>query len=128
MRTGLLKVSSILILLITFLPGAIVALLHTVDWAFLSDLRRYLYVEDLDNKINLVILLLRVIIAFLGLFNRGFKLCMCIAIFLVIKDIVFIYFFTDTNLYSYLYRSIPELIVVFLYILGLLRAKYEEAY
>lgn len=82
--------------------------------------------SDWEIVLFIAVIMIRVMMGLFGLLKIQIDICICLAIFLVIKNLVLMYYFYNTNIYMFLYRSISELFLVVPYLLGALHDKYAE--
>lgn len=121
----LVKFSSWVFILVGIAELAGIVFLITKGGTRLSDFFAGLFIDSGREIIFCVaVIIIRMMMGTLGLLETWADACISMALFLVIKDFIFMYFFYTTNIYVFLYRSIPELILVILYLLGRVLSKY----
>lgn len=121
----LVKFSSWIFILVGISELAVMVFLMMEGGTKLSDFFDKLFIESRQEiTIFMVIIIIRILLGVLGLLNALSDVCLCLAFLLVFKDFIFMYYFYGTNIYVYLYRSIPELILVILYLLGRMHSRY----
>lgn len=93
----------------------------------LSDFFASMFIESTQDKVLFIaIVLARMLIAVLGIIGIEFEICLGLTFVLIIKNVVYMYHFSNTYIYMFLYRSIPELLLVLIYTLGIIHFAYEE--
>lgn len=123
----LVKLSSWIFILTGIIELAGIALLIREGGTRLSNFFDMLFVNsEWEIVLFITVIIIRVMIGSFGLLKIQVDICICLAIFLVIKDFALMYYFYNTNIYMFLYRSISELFLVVPYLLGALHYKYAE--